>query len=137
MVLLFSCGFANKQIVYPFGGMLDFFQPPVVCYHFQMLHVCRKAAFRFSLVGDVKPDRESAVAEARKIAESMMAEDTAKFSDLKQSKTAREWCSGVKDLDDATIRENFFLDGVGQPNAGTKVRPCGRFKRSNFLACLP
>lgn len=53
----------------------------------------------FSLVGDVKPDRESAVAEARKIAESMMAED----------------------LDDATIRENFFLDGVGQPNAGTKV----------------
>ena len=27
-----------------------------------------------------------------------------------------------QDLDDATVRENFFLDGVGLPNAGTKVR---------------
>lgn len=53
----------------------------------------------FSLVGTVQPARETAVAEARRIAASMMSQD----------------------LDDATVRENFFLDGVGLPNADSKV----------------
>lgn len=53
----------------------------------------------FSLVGGVQSAGDAAVAEARKIAASMMAED----------------------LDDATVRENFFLDGVGLPNADSKV----------------
>lgn len=53
----------------------------------------------FSLVGGVQSAGDAALAEARKIAAAMMAQD----------------------LDDATVRENFFLDGVGLPNADSKV----------------
>lgn len=45
--------------------------------------------------------------------------------------------SSLQDLDDATVRENFFLDGVGLPNADSKAHSAFCFHvKGHLKACM-
>ena len=139
-----------------------------------LLQVCSLMILRFSLVGSVQLKHETAVAEARKIATSMMAQEglseslnyccflrvenissffgvsfsrifsillptygsyfdfkciqglcrhcsSFEFAQRSDGLMARAWWEHVQDLDDATVRENFFLDGVGLSASDSKA----------------